>query len=257
MPDPNNLVLGRGRLYFDRFQTGTLVKTGELYLGATPNFAVNVTSQNLDHYSAEEGLRIKDESVQTQVDYAGTFATEHISFDNLAMFFLGSASTLSQASATGVAETFTVKKGRYYQLGSTNAKPEGVEQVSGVVVTGPSGTPVYVAGTDYDVDLDLGRIEILRAGAIAEDSLIGVTYDVAAATQDRMLSGTSLVQGALRFISYNGVGGQKNFYMPKVTLRPNGDYALKGEEWQQLGFQLEILQAGNLAQLFVSGRAVV
>lgn len=251
----NNLVLGRGKLYFDRFLPSTTTKTGERYFGATPSFSVSAETQELEHYSAEEGLRIKDESVTTQIDFTGTFATENMSGANMALFFLGSSVTSAQTSATGVAEVFTVQPGYFYQLGMTALKPEGVELVSSVVVT-DGGATTYVLDTDYALDADLGRIEILEGGAIAADDSITVTYDRTAATQERVISGTSLIQGAMRFISYNGVGQQKNFYMPKVTLRPNGEYALKGEEWQSFGFNVEILQAGNLANLFVSGRAV-
>ncbi len=252
----NNLVLGRGKLYFDRFAPGTQTKTGERYLGSTPSFSVTAETVELEHFSAEEGLRIKDESVTTQIDFTGQFVTENISPENIALFFLGSSEVLSQAAATGVEESFTVSKGLFYQLGATALKPEGVEKVSNVVVEPGGGGTAFVAGTDYAVDLDLGRIEILPGGAIANGATIDVTYNRVAASQERVISGTTLIQGAMRFISFNGVGGQKNFYMPKVTLRPNGEFALKGEEWQQFGFNVEILQAGNLANLFVSGRAV-
>jgi len=253
----SNLVLGRGKVYFDRFAPGTQVKTGERYMGATPSYSVSAETQELDHFSSEEGLQVKDESVTLRVDYSGALTVEDMSDKNAALFFFGDAETATISAAVGETESFAVQPGYFYQLGMTDAKPEGVELVSNVVVVldpGGADTPC-VAGTDYNVDTDLGRIEVIDGGNLVADATMGVTYDITAQTQSRVISGTSLIQGAMRFISFNGVGNQRNFYMPKVTLRPNGEYALKGEEWQNIGFNVEILQAGNLANLFTSGRA--
>ena len=111
-------------------------------------------------------------------------------------------------------------------------------------------------GTDYAIDLAEGFIEILAGGAVTSGATIRVTYDVAAQTQERVVSGSQLIQGALRFRSRNGVGKQRNFYMPKVTLRPNGEFSLKGEEWQNMSFNVEVLQNGNLPNVAASGRGV-
>lgn len=255
----NNLVLGRGEVYFDRFADGTQIKTGERYLGSTPAFSVSAETQELEHYSSERGLRIKDESVTLQIDYTGALTIENIDKENLSLFFFGTTEDAVLAGATGETETFDVTPGYFYQLGATAAKAEGVENVTNVVVVlDPGGADTaLVAGTDYNVDLALGRIEIIVGGGVSAGDTIGVTYDISAQTQERVISGSTLIQGAVRFISFNGVGGQRNFYMPKVTLRPNGEFALKGEEWQNMAFNMEILQAGNLANVFASGRGVV
>ena len=53
-----NQTLGRGKLYFDPFVSGTENTTGERYLGNTPSFGLTVETQEIEHYSAEEGLRV-------------------------------------------------------------------------------------------------------------------------------------------------------------------------------------------------------
>ena len=50
------------------------------------------------------------------------------------------------------------------------------------------------------------------------------------------------VAGALRYTEYNAQGPNKVWYFPSVKLSPNGDYALKGDEWQQIPFSIEILK---------------
>ena len=49
----NNYVLGRGKLYFDRFPDGTKTPTGERYFGNTPSFSMSLDSETLDHYNSD------------------------------------------------------------------------------------------------------------------------------------------------------------------------------------------------------------
>jgi len=251
----NNYVLGRGKLYFDRFLDGAETLTGERYIGNTPEFSLSVETEEQEHFSSEEGLRVKDESVTMQIDYTGTFITDNIDLDNVAAFFFGSASPVTEAAVSAATETITAKQGRYYQLGKSAANPVGLRQttISTVEDAGGGGT-TYVAGTDYEVDDALGRLFIIEGGNIADDTDLDVTYDAAGHTHDLVISGSNILQGALRFIAFNGVGKQTDFYMPKVSLRPNGEFALKGDDWQQFGFNLEILKKGTLQNIYADGR---
>jgi hypothetical protein len=59
-----NQVLGRGRLYVERFADGTKIGDGiERYMGNTPQFALSRSDENLEHFSSDEGLKQKDISV--------------------------------------------------------------------------------------------------------------------------------------------------------------------------------------------------
>ncbi len=252
-----NHVLGRGKIYFDRFQPNSDTPIGiERYLGNTPSFGLNVETEELDHYSAEEGLRVKDLSVTMQIDMGGTVVTDNIDLDNIAMFFFGASETKAISALTAESDTFTnVAQGGFVQLGMSAANPAGLQNVSNVTVedSGGGGT-TYVADTDYVVHADLGRVEIVEGGDIADGSDLDITYDVGAHSYDLVVSGTDIIYGAMRFVAYNGVGVNTNFYMPKVALRPNGEYNLKGDDWQQFGFNLEILRRGNLERIYANGR---
>lgn len=251
----NNYVLGRGKLYFDRFASGTENTTGERYIGNTPEFSLSVETEEIEHFSSEEGLQIKDESVTLRVDYAATFVTDNIDLDNIAAFFFGDKQITTESAATDDTETLTVLQGMYYQLGISAANPVGLRQltIDTVEDSGGGGT-TYVEGVDYEVDNDLGRLYILPGGNIADDTELDITYDVAAHTHDLVISGSNVIQGAMRFIAFNGVGKQTDFYMPKVTLRPNGEMALKGDDWQQFGFNVEVLKKGTLQNIYADGR---
>ena len=251
-----NYVLGRGKVFFDPFVAGTQTRTGERYLGNTPEFNVNIASELLDHFNSDEGVRTKDDSVTLEITRTGSLIVDDISADNLALFLLANKSTHSQASGTAVTSTFTdVYRDRYYQLGQTASNPGGDRNVTNVTITAPGG---LVLGTDYTVDLALGRVYLTPAASSIVDGTtdLTVTYDRPAQTRDLIVT-SSLVsaEGAMRFVSANPKGLQRDIYLPYVKLTPNGDFALKGDEWQQISLNVEILLLNSNTQaIYVNGR---
>lgn len=256
MPTANNYVLGRGRLYFDRFADGTKTKTGEMYFGNTPTLTVTQSNTALDHYSSEGGLKIKDASVTLQNDMSGKFSTDNIQLDNLALWFLGTSGSVTQAAATALSETVAVKLGRFYQLGVSAATPSGARNATNVVVK--KGTTTVVMLNNYELDLPNARIYIEpdAAGIIDGDSLT-ITYDLQAATRTQTIAKGTQIFGALRFMSDNPVGGNKNHYYPYVKLTSDGDYALKGDAWQDMNFTVDILKLDDVTErAYIDGIAV-
>jgi hypothetical protein len=235
-----NQTLGRGKIYVSTFKSGTHTPAGFRYIGNTPSFSVNVNQQKLDHFSSDAGVRVKDKSVVLQVDITGNLVLDDINLDNLGLFFFGSKSIVTQTSATSQTETFTnTAQGYVYQLGITTNNPTGVRSISNVSVT--VGGSAKTLGSDYTFDATRGYIQIVEGGTIAEGATISVTYDRAAKSREQFISGTTQIEGALRFESFNPQGQQNDFYMPYVRLGPNGDFNLKADEWQQLPLTAEIL----------------
>lgn len=143
--DPNNYTVGRGRLYFNKFVTGTKAGAGERYIGNTPSLAMTNTTTNLDHFGSDDGVRVKDASTQLQTDRMGKFQTDNINAKNIALMFGSDPTDRTTMSATGQSENFTVQKGLYYQLGRTVSIPEGIRKVSSVTMTDATGAKA--AGT--------------------------------------------------------------------------------------------------------------
>ncbi len=354
----NNLVIGRGKLYFDQFLTGTETKTGERYLGNTPALSMSSAYQNLDHYDSDAGVRVKDDSVQLQVDRTGTFQCDNISPENVALMFGATANVTAQGADTGRAETFTVQKDRVYQLGTDDPlTPQGVINVTNVVVTNASGLHAYgyvtvtqptaadtftvngaamtfrasapaihevligataldtaqaikaeinaypaiydveasgdavvinlvaiASGTagnsitlaeavtdagfllsgatlsggsasgvialtgNYTLDAARGRVTILAApAAISNDDVLEIDYDVAVGSRTIVVDEENQVEGALRFLADNPRGTNKDYFWPRVKLSPSGEFALKGEAWQTMTFNMEVLQSSVAA----------
>ena len=245
--DGKKYVLGKGRLYFDYFPVGTKTSTGERYLGNTPELSVSSSQDTLDHYDADQGLNVKDESVTIQDDMTGQLVTDNIDLENVGLFFGGPPEKVTVAAATGVTETHAAKLGRWIQLGTSQANPDGTRNIDNVVVK--IGAATVTPANNYEVDLDLARvwIEADATGIDADDALI-FTYDQVAGTKTTVIGTGAEVRGALRFVSTNPVGPKKDYFWPYIKLTANGDMSLKGDEWQQIPFSFEILKKDNVTQ---------
>ncbi len=373
-----NYTLGRGKVYFSRFKGLTQIPSGFFYIGNTPEFNLTIESENLDHFSSDEGIREKDDSVPLEVNRTGSLITDNIDPKNVALFFFGSADIVTQLSASNQAETLDdILKGHSYKLGSTTANPAGYFGISplgfsvvtagvtlvkatgaltfsGVGTAGDTitigstvytlraapvspydvdigatatdtaanlvaainaaagagstygtgtvahpdvtatntagvvnvtaregGTPsnsiatlesgsmsswggatlsggtggAFVEGTDYEVNYDTGQLTILSTGSIVSGTDLDVVFSVRASTRDRIISGSEPVEGAMQYIAHNPKGKNFDYYLPWVKITPNGDYALKGDEWQQIPFNIEALKQTNAEAIYMDGRA--
>lgn len=256
-------TLGRGKVFFAPFKTGTTTPGGERYFGNTPEFSLNVERETLDHYNSDEGIREKDDTVPLEVNRSGSFTTDWISLDNVALFFFGEKATISTAGETVEDESLEdVEPGLFYQLGVSESTPTGVRKLApyatspdtvNVKVTDSSGVTTYVEGEDYRIDMDLARLEILN-GDITKGSDILVSYKTAASTREQVISGSNPIEGAMRFIAFNPKGSNIDYFFPHVSITPNGDYALKGDEYQTIPFSFEILRKPGYAAVYVDGR---
>lgn len=242
----NNLTLGRGKLYFGRFATGTTVFKGMKYFGNTPAVNLNVTEETLDHFDSDQGLKIKDRVVTLSQEIGGSFQTDNISAENLKLFFAADESAEVQSSTTNAIESVLgVQTDAYFQLGVTPNRPQGYRGIT-TVDSVVKGATTLVAGTDYEVDLVNGRIWFPDASTAfdANDTLV-VQYDVPADTYQMISDLNESVYGRLEYISDNPVGSNYNYLWPYVKLTADGDLALKGDEWQVMNFNFEVLKLNS------------
>lgn len=254
-----NYVVGRGRLFFAPYKPGTReLAHGELYLGNTPALSVTQDNTTLDHYSSESGLKEMDESVTIQSDMSGSFDTDDINLDNIALFFQGDRERNVHTGATDVEEGFTAMKGRHYQLGVDTAEGiPGVRNVSNLAITATEGATSVPLTDNIDVDLEKGRFYIEPdAPDIEDDTAITVTYDILPYSDSIVIDRSQQVRGQLRFVADNAVGNNRDYFWPDAKLTPNGDYSLKGDDWQVMSFNFMALRRGTAAsRLMVTGNA--
>ena len=243
MEKNGNHVLGSGQLFFDRFADGSKVGSGRYrYFGNTTAFTLNQSEETLEHYDTDHGLKQEDDSVTLSQDTAGSITCDDINAENLALWWLGAASQIVVSSAASVVETFTdVVRGEYLQLGISPSLPQGTGNVT--ITTVKVGATTIAASGNWDANLDTGMIEILPdAPDIDDGDDIIVTYAQLATTYQQIISGGKSIYGALVFKAANTRGKQRDARMPYVKLAPDGDFALKGDDWQTVGFSIKVLK---------------
>lgn len=259
-------VIGKGRLFFDKFPAGTKTPTGERYFGNTPELSQSIATDTLDHVDSDEGLNIKDESVTIKNDLTLSFKTDNIDVENLALWFTGDLERTTIVAALAVSDPdVEVTRGLFYQLGTSADMPSGTRKVSNVIVSTvvpavtPTDPPIVTAiatlDGNVDIDLDRARIYIEKdAPDIADGDTLRFTYDQDGVTREIVIGKGKEVRGALRFVSNNPIGGQRDHFWPYAKITSNGDYALKGESWQEMSFNVEVLKRDSATErVYIDG----
>jgi hypothetical protein len=244
-----NYVVGRGKLYFDQFLPGTKTFSGnERYLGNSPELSMSQDEETLDHYSSDSGIKVKDATVELQNDQSMSFSLDDISKGNLAMWFRGEAQDNAvSAVVDGTTTVDAVALGSYIQLGLTAGDPIGARNVSGIVMTNVTQANAVVAEAgNFEVDAVTGRIYILEdAPDIDEGDELSIVYDAAVGTEEIVIAQNEIIEGRMIFISDNAAGENRDYIWPYVRVRPDGDLALKGDDWQAMTFNGEVLKLND------------
>ncbi len=220
----NNILLGRGKIYFDRFDASG-ARTGELFLGNCPTFEITPTSEDVKKYSSADRSADLIASDVLRTTLALRIVGDEFSKENLAMALFGDTATLAQTGASVTNEAIAgVLQGRYYPLSK--------RQVSAVTVSGTGGTPTYVLNTDYKVDAVSGRIYIVEGGGIDDGTDIEVdfTYATLSLPIVRGMNQTS-VKGYLRFIGDPARGPKYECEIWRASVRADGAIGFISDEY--------------------------
>lgn len=237
-------TIGKGKLIFK--PTG-----GDAYidLGNCPDFKIKVTTSKKEHFSSRSGLQTKDAEVVVRQEATGTFTLDEPNAENINLFIMSSGVTsLVQASGTTTASSLTLAGlDEWVSLGKQSI------ETGTLVVTNDAGSTTYTCaptGTDYESDLAAGLIRPLTGGTIAADASVKVTFDYEAITVKRADAATATtVRGDIWFVSDPPVGkilDVKGY----VSLTPNGDLDMIGENWTSFGFSMEFLSGYGYNGLF-------
>lgn len=249
IPDARDYLLGRGALYFsDNLDADGRPKDFR-HLGNAEAFTVNVETENLEHFSTLEGLKVRDRNVVLSQALGLSTQLAEIDVDNLRLFLAGEkvSTAVTGASITGDKNLIVSGLGKWYDLYDVAAPStyppvaadaaDRAYRLTSVVVTSDDGMTTYVLGTDYDLDTELGRIFIRTGGSIGATETLDVDFDYATLTIDevRGLKQAALT-GVLKFVSKNANDGGKEteYQFHAVTLRAEGDFALIGDEFATL-----------------------
>lgn len=161
--------------------------------------------------------------------------------DLYALFLLGTTAALSVVGGTASSESVaSMEHDKWYKLAHDN--------VSAVTVA------TKVLGVDFEVDGKLGLIRNLSTGTIADNATNSVNYTYSGITGTTIRVGTeSKVDVKLigRLVNAE-TGASAILEVPKVTLSPDGEISLIGDDYQSFGLTGScILLDGQTADLYL------
>lgn len=216
----DNLRLGRGEVYFDRFAAG--VSTGERFLGNVTALTLATSDEKIEKYSSVESSSPLLKSVNIRRTVEATLTLDEYTFDNLALVASGTVTTPAQTVGTAATNQFVgVLQGRSYSIGAYN--------ITNVVVKVAAATKVL--GTDYLLDATWGLVYVIEGGGIASAATVDVTYDKPSITAYKKISGGDAnIEGSLRYISANASGSNEMLVIPKLQVTPEGELGFITED---------------------------
>lgn len=233
------LIIGRGELYFDRFAVGTLKGEGELYLGNTPGFTVSRTVEEVERFTSYGGQQIQIDSLITREVHSADITTDNISMDNLALWFGSEPDTTGQEAIGTISETITVRKGRWYQLGTT-VEPFGVRHVEPDLAFTLAGTRIEKE-TNFLIDRVEGRFYVLdEAPDLDDGDTLSASFQWRQSFSVDIVDSGKEVVGSIRYISKNPIGPSISYFFPYVRLKAASQIDFKADDWQDFSFDVDI-----------------
>jgi len=253
-PNTRDYTLGRGIVRLASLTAAGLPDSdGFRDLGNAPEFNITLTVEDIRHQSSRTQLKFTDKRCTISQEVGLSFILDEINFQNLASFFAGTTGTYNNPHDTTWANhedaiiTSSVKIGNWYQLVDDNGDRVYDLGATGCVYSfeeDPAGTPVALAADDYEIDEEMGLVRFLSTGTstLADGEIIGFAITTGATVAQDLDEVAALqvadVAGALLFIQNNACdeGNKTEYLFHKVSLSPDGDLPLIGDEFEQMSF---------------------
>lgn len=233
-PNVLNYMVGKGKVYFDRFdEDGN--STGELDLGNDPSFALTPENEELEHFSSMAGVKTLDLTAIISSELNGKFTLDEININNLCIALLGDqVEYINQGDGNVNGEPIVGRLGKWVKL-------ENRKIAAGTVtVTSETGGTTYNEGTDYNVDYDIGRIQVIVGGEINGGENLLVDYTFQQASYPAVYPTTrAKVEGLLRFVGDCTFGFDYEVVFWRVQLMVSGDINFISEEWANIEFTIK------------------
>jgi hypothetical protein len=247
MPDvakATNLYLGRGKLYVDELDVNE-ASTGEEFAGNVTAFEIDApedTKEQMRDWTQSSAPLLDEVTTERKAKFR--FTGVELTAAMLARFSMGTKSTLAQTASSASNEAVTARLDKWVKL----SKRKVLLTPTPPVVTNTAGAVTYVLGTDYELDLETGRIKALSTGAITEAQVLHVDYswDVVSYPKIDAMNKTSL-KCAIRFIANPARGKEFEVFIPKASLTPTGNLPFIGSTYAQFTLEGEMISDGVTA----------
>jgi hypothetical protein len=240
-----DLYIGSGKVTIDRLDA-IRARTGERFVGNATAFSIGITDDVKEKYSSADAQRGLMKAVVTKRTPEIKLELDEQSNENLALFFMGTTASYVQTGATitnYVPPSARVRKGYSFPVEGPIGTPR--RSISAVNVSGPSSTPVYVAGTDYTVNAASGTIYVIPGGSIADAAALEVDFTyatIATSALEYVKGGASkFVEVYLKFEGDPTAGPVYTYEFWIVSLSPDGEMNLIGDDFASLKLKGKVL----------------
>lgn len=227
-PSSDNIILGKGELFFDRFNESG-ARTGYFHLGNCQRFAIVLNDDRLSLNTSQDasGGLLKQVTRSREVNIE--IESNEFGIANLALALMGDEGTFTQASSaiTGEVLTTSLVKGRYYKAANRNISAPVITQLVGTV------TNTLTLGTDYSIaDASAGLIRIIATGGATTATAATAAYTRASLSLSTVLGATKTkVEGSLLFVPDPTTGPQFDVEVWRCSNAPGGEVGLISEEF--------------------------
>lgn len=238
-PLADDLYIGAGRLFFDRF-TSAGVKTGLRFLGDVSELSITPAEDEVrEKYTSTEPSRglLKRVPIRRKVTFAATLS--EWSPENLALVLMGERASYTQAGASPTGEVLSTAplKGVSYQTSKRVIS----------AITLKRGATTIPAG-EYEVVSTESGIIFLKDTAPTFDGAAGdltIDYTHAAITGDSRpwIKGakTAVIEGELLYLGNPTTGPKHELKVWKLSISPSEDLGLISDDWGDIKIKGEVL----------------
>ena len=246
-PHPDNYVIGKGELYFDRFDS-SLNRTGELDLGNASAVGITPSYTTKEHFSSRRGLKNTDQSIDMEKKFSLKFVLEEVSNENMMLALRGPMSNwnnpqyLTQSAGTSTSEPFVARQNRLVKLVFRDIIQGTVTLKNSAGTTMTEGANRNTRNADFWIDYQTGRVFTTYDGRIYDMENCTITYTYGAIKYPQMITSddTNLI-GYMRFIAKNEVGPRYEWEFWSVKVKAASEIKLIGDDYTNISFEGDIL----------------
>lgn len=240
-PNAENLLLGKGRVLFDRFDANGVSSGGYRDLGNVETFEITTEDDVVEKYSSMSRSAGLLKRVTRRRTVTLRASGNEFNADNLALALMGTTGESTQLATPVVDEvlTLTVALGGYYKLAKLGP-------YTGVTLKKAPATAL-VLGTDWEwINTTLGIIRILPTSVtvVAGDDILASYTPTAytAGTAPKTVAGgtESRIEGKILFIGDPSAGPKVMVEVWKVSSSPDGAIGLISEDFAAFGLQMAV-----------------
>ena len=147
---------GQGKLKIAPIIAG-IVAGGYRWVGNVPDFKPAFAATKLEHKEAYTGQRLPDKTINTEMKSTFTATLEDWSPENMALATRGKAQKTTAGSVTNDTSPAVMEDGETWLLKNSN--------ISSLVITDSTTSPVTVDPDDYIADLAYGTVQLVNGAS--------------------------------------------------------------------------------------------